>query len=78
MFYNFLATESILQLIWRKGLSISDLLAQVEGKNRLRHGTLILQVVKEGDGSREGYVGVVQAQDTIIISSALKPIFLHT
>ena len=65
MFYNFHATESILQLIWRKGLSISDLLAQVEGKNRLRNGTLILQVVKDGDGSREGYVGVVQAQDTI-------------
>ena len=65
VFYNFHAPESILQLIWRKGLSISDLLAQVEGKNRLRNGTLILQVVKYGDGSREGYVGVVQAQDTI-------------
>ena len=65
MFYNFHATESILQLIWRKGLSISDLLAQVEGKNRLRNGTLILQVVKDGDSSKDGYVGVVQAQDTI-------------
>ena len=65
MFYNFHATESILQLIWRKGLSISDLLAQGEGKNRLRNGTLILQVVKDGDGSSEGYVGVVQAQDAI-------------
>ena len=73
---NFRATESILKLIWRKGLSISDLLAQVEGKNRLRNGTLILQVVKDGDGSREGYVGVVQAQDTIIIS-ALQPVFHH-
>ena len=76
MFYNFHATESNLQLIWRKGLSISDLLAQVEGKNRLRNGTLILQLVKDGDGSREGYVGVVQAQDTII-NSALKPVFLN-
>ena len=65
MFYNFHATESILQLIWRKGLSISDLLAQIEGKNRLRNGTLILQVVKDGNGSTEGYVGVVQAQDAI-------------
>ena len=77
VFYNFHATESILQLIWRKGLSISDLLAQVEGKNRLRNGTLILQLVKDGDGSREGYVGVVQAQDAII-SSAFKPVFRHT
>ena len=48
VFNNFYATESILQLIWRKELSISDLLAQVEGKNRLRNGTLILQVVKDG------------------------------
>jgi len=54
VFYTFRATESILQLIWRKGLSISDLLSQVEGKNRLRNGILILQVVKDGDGSREG------------------------
>ena len=74
MLYNFCANESILQLIWRKELSISDLLAQVEGKNRLRNGTLILQLVKDGDGSREGFVGVVQAQDAII-SSALKPVF---
>ena len=51
---NFRATESILQLIWRKGLSISDLLSQVEGKNRLRNSTLILQLVKNGNGSREG------------------------
>ena len=65
MFYNFHAPESILQLIWSKGLSISHLLAQVEGKNRLRNGTLILQLVKDGDGSREGYFGVVQAQDVI-------------
>jgi hypothetical protein len=57
-------------------LPISDLLAQIEGKNRLRNGTLILQLVKDGDGSREGYVGVVQAQDTII-NSALKPVFLN-
>ena len=76
MFYNFHATESISQLIWRKGLSISDLLAQVEGKNRLRNGTLILQVVKDGDGSSEGYVGVVQAQDTIK-RYTLKPRFHH-
>ena len=50
---NFRATESILKLIWRKGLSISDLLAQVEGKNRLRNGTLILQVGKDGDSSKD-------------------------
>ena len=77
MSYNFHATESILQLIWRKGSSISDLLAQVEGKNRLRYGTFILQLVKDGDGSRDGEVGVVQAQDTII-TSALQPLFLHS
>ena len=65
VFYNFHAPESILQLIWRKGLTISDLLAQVEGKNRLRNGTLILQVVKDGDSSKDRYVGVLQAQDTI-------------
>ena len=65
VFYNFLATKSILHLIWRKRLSISDLLVQVEGKNRLRKGTFILQLVKDGDGSREGYVGIVQAQDAI-------------
>ena len=40
-------------------------LTQVEGKNRLRNGTLILQLVKDGDDSSEGYVGVVQAQDAI-------------
>ena len=74
VFYNFHATESILQLIWRKGLSISDLLAQIEGKNRLRNGTLILQVVKDGNGSTEGYVGVVQAQDAIK-RCTLTPIF---
>ena len=76
MFYNFHATESILQLIWRKGLSISDLLALVEGKNRLRNRTLILQLVKDGDGSKDGYVGVVPAQDTVK-SNTLKPIFHH-
>ena len=65
VFYNICATESILKLIWRQGLSISDLLAQVEGKNRLRNGTLILQVVKDGDSSKDRYVGIVQAQDTI-------------
>ena len=74
MFCNFRATESILKLIWRKGLSISDLLAQVEGKNRLRNGTLILLLVKDGDGSREGYVVVVQAQDAIK-RYVLKPVF---
>ena len=76
VFNNFHAPESILQLIWRKGLSILDLLAQVEGKNRLRNGTLILQLVKEGDGSKEGSVGVAQAQDAIK-SYALKPRFCH-
>ena len=76
VFYNFNATRSILQLIWRRGLSISDLLAQVEGKNRFRNGTLILQFVKYGDGSNEGYVGVVQAQDTCK-RYTLKAIFRH-
>ena len=76
MFYKFHATESKLQLIWRNGLSISDLLAQVEGKNRLRNGTLILQVVKDGGASDERCVGVVQAQDTIKRYS-LKPVFRH-
>ena len=66
----------MLQLIWRKGLSISDLLAQVEGKNRLRKGTLILQVVKDGYGSYEGHVRVVQAQDAIK-RYMLKPVFRH-
>ena len=54
LFYNFCATERVLQLSWRKELSISDLLAQVEGKNRLRNGTLIFQFVKDRDGSGEG------------------------
>ena len=76
IFYNFHATENILQLIWRKGLSISDLLGQVEGKNRLRNGTFILQLVKDGDGSRAGFVGVVQAQDAIK-TSVPKPVFCH-
>ena len=76
VFCNFCATESILKLIWRKGLSISDLLAQVEGKNRLRNGTLILQVVKDGDSSKDGYVGVVQVQDAIK-KCTLTPVFLH-
>ena len=76
MFYKFHATERKLQLIWRNGLSISDLLAQVEGKNRLRNGTLILQVVKDGDASNERYVGVTQAQDAIKRLS-LKPGMLH-
>ena len=65
VFYKFRATESKLQLTRRNGLSISDLLAQVEGKNQLRNGTLILQVVKDGDASNERYVGVVQVQDAI-------------
>ena len=73
VFYNFLATESILQLIWRKRLSISDLLAQVESKSRLRNGTLILQLVQDGDGSSEGYIRVVQDQDAI--KRRLKPGF---
>ena len=38
-------------------MSISDLLAQVEGKNKLRNGTFILQLVKYGDGSREDMLG---------------------
>ena len=76
LFYNFCATERVLQLSWRKELSISDLLAQVEGKNRLRNGTFILQLVEDVDGSRPGLLWVVQAQDAII-SSALKPVFCH-
>ena len=76
VFYNFRATESILQLIWRKGSSISDLLAQGEGKNSLRNGTWILQVGKDGDSSKDGYVGVVQAQDAIK-RHILKPVFCH-
>ena len=55
---------------------MSDLLAQEEGKNRLRNGTLILQVVKDGDNSNERYVGVAQAQDAIKRQS-LKPGMLH-
>ena len=34
-------------------------------QNRLRNGTLILQVRKDGDSSKDRYVGVVQAQDAI-------------
>ena len=68
--------ESILQLIWREDLSSSDLLAQVEGKDRLRNDTLFLQVVKDGDGSYGGHAGVVQAQD-VIKGCTFKPIFLQ-
>ena len=57
VFYNFLVTESILQLIWRQRLSISDLLAQIEGKNRLRNGTLILQLVKMGMAPAKDMLG---------------------
>ena len=60
-----------------KGIAHLRLLAQVEGKHRLRNDTLILQLVKHGDGSREGYVGVIQAKDAII-NSAFKPVFRHT
>ena len=74
VFCNFCATESILKLIWRKGLSILDLLAQVEGKNRPRNGTLILQVVKDGDGSKDGYAGIIQVQDAIK-RCTLTPVF---
>jgi len=65
VFYNIHPTESISQLIWREGLSSSDLRAQVEGKDRLRNGTLLLQLVKDGDGSWDSEAGVGQAQDTI-------------
>ena len=65
-----------LKLIWREGLSSSDLLAQVEGKDRLRNDTLFLQVVKDGDGSYGGHAGVVQAQD-VIKGCTFKPIFLQ-
>ena len=46
-------------------MSSSDLRAQVEGKDRLRNGTLLLQLVKDGDGSWDSEAGVGQAQDTI-------------
>ena len=61
----FHATESILQLIWREGLSSPDLPAQVEGKNFLRNDALGPQVVEDGSGTRERHVGVAQAQDAI-------------
>ena len=65
MFYKIHPTESISQLIWREGLSSSDLRAQVEGKDRLRNGILLLQLVKDGDGSWDGEAGVRQTQDAI-------------
>jgi len=56
-------------------VSISDLLAQVEGKNRLRNVTLILQVVKDGDSSKDVYVGVVQAQFSSVQSHSRVRLF---
>ena len=64
----------MLQLIWRKGLSISDLLAQVEGKDRLKKGTWRPQVVKDGDGTFAADGGEGQAQDTIK-GCTIKPVF---
>ena len=61
MFYNIHPTESISQLIWKEGLSSSDLRAQVEGKDRLRNGTLLLQLVKDGDGSWDSEAGATMA-----------------
>ena len=46
-------------------MSSSDLLAQVEGKDRLRKGTLGPQVVKDGHGTFDADGGEGQAQDTI-------------
>ena len=65
MFYNIHPTESISQLIWKEGLSSSDLRAQVEGKDRLRNDTLFLQDVKDGGYLWGGEAGVAQAQDAI-------------
>ena len=62
----FHATESILELVWRKGLSSSDLAAQEQGEDRLRNDSLSLQVVEERVGFTPGEAGVGQAQDIII------------
>ena len=47
-------------------MSISDLPARVEGKDRLRNDSLVIQVVKDRDGPIGGKAGVGQAQDAII------------
>ena len=57
----FCCSMSISNCCFLTCIQISQL-TQVEGKNRLRNGTLILQLVKDGDDSSEGYVGVVQAR----------------
>ena len=44
---------------------ISDLPAQVEGKERVRNKSKVLQVVKEWGGSLDGEAGEAQAQDAI-------------
>lgn len=44
---------------------ISDLPAQVEGKERVRNKSKVLQVVKEWSGSLDGKAGEAQAQDAI-------------
>ena len=47
-------------------MSISDLPARVEGKDRLRNDSLVIQVVKDRDGPIGGKAGVGKAQDAII------------
>jgi len=51
-------------------LSSSDLPAQVEGKDRLRNDSSVIQVVEDRAGPIGGKAGVGQAQDAII-----RPIF---
>ena len=55
-------------------MSSSDLLAQVEGKDRLRKGTIGPQVVKDGDGTFDANGGKCQAQDAIK-GYKIKPVF---
>lgn len=51
-------------------MSSSDLPAQVEGKDRLRNDSSVIQVVEDRAGPIGGKAGVGQAQDAII-----RPIF---
>jgi len=51
-------------------LSSSDLPAQVEGKDRLRNDSSVIQVVEDRAGPIGGKAGVGQAQDAII-----RPVF---
>lgn len=51
-------------------MSSSDLPAQVEGKDRLRNDSSVIQVVEDRAGPIGGKAGVGQAQDAII-----RPVF---